>query len=504
MSGMQRNGFRTITPWLAVALTASVLTACSGSQPAGEGKVVEKSPEAANKPFKYSTMVSTFAEVPDMKNQFWSRFQKENNLEMDVQWIPDPEFQTKLNLAIASGQLPDVVSAQNPHDVNTMNAVDKGVFWDLGPFLGDLSKYPNLKKNVPEAAWKFSKYKGTYYFIPRARSQINTGYLIRKDLLDEVGLPLPKTTDELHNALKQIKAKDTGGKLIGTLFFDNMASAFGSFTPQYNAEGGLYRNILSDAYTNMVEWYSKLYKDGLMSPEFSAVKGAEPDNFFIAGKTVFHTKNFWHQYRMDQENKKLKPNASVEIVPYIKGPGGASAYLEPGFTGGLFIPKSVPEDKVKKLLDVFNSAAGDDNSKALFYGYEGVHHKVENGKYIMTDIGLKEIQSFTNDTFSIKRNEWDKVDSPLAPVEVDKANREKVKVLYDTLTVDPFRIIRSATWTAEWPKHADEFEKKRTEAIMGKISMDDYKKYIEGLRNNAALKKAFMEQTESYKELFGK
>ncbi|MDF2959631.1 MAG: extracellular solute-binding protein [Paenibacillus sp.] len=503
---MQKNGLRVTASLLSVVLMSSVVAACSGSEPASEGKgsTDNKQTADANKPFKYSTMVSTFAEVPDMKNQLWTRFQKENNLEMEVQWIPDPEFQTKLNLAMASGQLPDVVSAQNPHDVNTMNAVDKGVFWDLGPFLGDLSKYPNLKKHIPEIAWKLAKYKGTYFFIPRARSQINTGYMIRKDLLDEAGVPVPQTTDELYNALKQIKAKDTGGKLIGTLFNENISSAFGTFTPQYNSEGGMYRNILADSYTAMVEWYRKLYADGLMSPEFSSIKGLEPDNFFGAGKTAFHTKNFWHQYRFEQENKKLKPNAKVEIIPVIKGPGGNASYLEPGFTGGLFIPKSVPEDKVKKLLDVFNQAASEENSKALFYGYEGIHHKFENGKYIMTDVGLKEIQSFTNDPFTIKRNEWDKVDSPLAPVEVDKANREKVKVTYTALTVDPFRVIRSSAWTAEWPKHADEFEKKRTEAIMGKISMDDYKKYIEGLRNNPALKKSFVELAASYKEYFGK
>ncbi|MCS7460303.1 extracellular solute-binding protein [Paenibacillus doosanensis] len=489
---------------LALSLAAlSALSACSSSETAGTKSGGGDGAEAgaADKPFRYSTMVSTFAEVPDMKNQFWTRFQKENNLEMDVQWIPDPEFQTKLNLALASGELPDVVSAQNPDDINTLNAVEKGVFWDLDPFLGDFSQYPNLKKNIPESAWKYSKYKGTHFFIPRARSQINTGYLIRKDLLDEAGVPLPQTTDELYNALKAVKAKNP--QMIGTLFMENMQSAFGSFKPQYNAEGGMYRNVLTDGYTSMVEWYRMLYKEGLMSPEFSAIKGAEPDNFFAAGKTVFHTKNFWHQYRMEQENKKIKPSAEVDIVPYITGPGGNASYLEPGYTGGLFIPKKVPEDKVKKILEVFNRAASEENSKALFYGYEGTHHKVENGKYIMTDVGLKEIQSFTNDPFSIKRNEWDKVDSPLAPVEVDLANRETVKVVYDKLTVDPFKIVRSATWAAEWPKYADEFETKRTEAIMGKITMDEYKKFIDGLRNNAALKKAFMETAQSYKEYFG-
>ncbi|MCU6791410.1 extracellular solute-binding protein [Paenibacillus sp. WQ 127069] len=501
---MQSKVLSRTAGYLALGMTLSALAACSAAPAANDAKGTDSQPTAAdNKPFAYSTMVSTFAAVPDMKNQFWTKFQKDNNLQLAIEWIPDVEFQTKLNLAMATGELPDVVSAQNPHDIGTLNAVDKGIFWDLGPLLGDLSKYPNLKKNIPEAAWKFSKYKGTYFFIPRARSQINTGWMIRKDLLDDVGLPLPKTTDELYTALKQIKAKDTGNKLIGTLFFESIASSFGTFTPQYNKEGGMYRNLLSDAYTDMVDWYHKLYADGLMSKEFSAVKGLEPDNFFGSGKTIFHTKNFWHQYRMDQENKKVNPKASVELVPSLKGPGGYSAYLEPGFTGGLFISKKVPEEKVKKILDVFNMAASDENSQALFYGYEGVHHKVENGKYIMTDIGLKEIQSFTNDPFTIKRNEWDKVDSPLAPIEVDLANREKVKPLYKELTVDPFRIIRSTTWTAEWPKFADEFEKKRTEAIMGIITMDQYKQYIEGLRNNAVLKKSFVELAASYKEYFG-
>lgn len=489
-----------------VMLAVMVLSACSGSNPGTSGSSGGKEGEdgeRAEKHFKYSTMVSTFAEVPDMNNQFWTRFQEENNLDMDVQWIPDPEFQTKLNLAVASGELPDVVSAQNPHDINTMNAVEDGVYWDLGLFLGDMSDYPNLKNHIPEIAWQLSQIKGTHYYIPRARSQINTGFFIREDLLQEVDLPVPQTVDELHEALKAIKAESANASMIGTLFHDNMAFAFGKSTPQYNSEGGLIRDVLADSYTNMVEWYRQLYADGLMTPEFAIIKGAEVDNFFLSGKTIFVTKNMWHQYRFEQEVKKLKPDAKVAIIPAMKGPGGSAPYLEPGYTGGLFIPKQVPEERVRQILDVFERAASEENSKALFYGYAGVHHNEENGKYVMTDIGKKEIQSFTNDPFSIKRNEWDKVDSPLAPVEVDLANREIAKAAYDELTVDPFRALVSPKWTSEWAKYVDEFESTRTKAIMGEITMEDYRAYIENLKNLPVMKEAFLELAESYKELFG-
>lgn len=496
---------RLIKPGLVMTALATIfVTACSGTSPGASDptNTPDESGGSGGK-FKYSTMVSTFAEVPDMNNQFWTRFQEENQLEMDVQWIPDPEFQTKLNLAVASGELPDVVSIQNPHDINNMNAIQDGIYWDLGPFLGDFSNYPNLKNHIPEIAWKLSRINGTHYFIPRARAEINTGYLIRQDLLDEVGLPVPENVDELYEALKAIKAESANSQMIGMLFHDNLAFAFGKSTPQYNEEGGLIRDVLADSYTDMVEWYSKLYADGLMTPEFAIIKGAEIDNFFMSGKTIFVTKNLWHQYRFEQEVKKLKEDAKVAIIPALKGPGGAAPYLEPGYTGGLYIPKRVPEERVYQLLDVFERAASEENSEALFYGYEGVHHNLENGKYVMTEVGKKEIQSFTNDPFSIKRNEWDKVDSPLAPVEVDLANREVAKIAYDELMVDPFRSILSPKWTTEWTKHVDEFESTRTKAIMGEISMDDYRAYIDNLRNLPALKEAFLELAESYEELFG-
>ncbi|WP_165444942.1 extracellular solute-binding protein [Gracilibacillus phocaeensis] len=487
-----------LTVFLLMLLLIASLTACNEADSTSEQ---EGDNTDSIEPFKYSTMVSTFAEVPDMNNQFWTKFQEDNNLDMDVQWVPNGEFQQQLNLRYSSGDLPDVVSVPLPDDINQRNAIENGVYWDLGPFLGDLSDYPNLKNHIPEIAWELSKIKGTHYYIPRARSELNVGYLMRKDLLDEVGVEVPENLDELHAAMKAVKEEYPDK--IGMLFSDTLSFAFGTNTPQYDSDGGLIADMLSDSYTDMVEWYQKIYEDDLMSPEFSVItNNAEIDNFFTSGKTIFIQKNMWHQYGMQEQIQNHEPDAEVALISVLDGPNGSAPYLDSGFVGGLLIPKTVPEDKVEKILEVFDQAASEENSEALYYGYEGIHHNKENGQYAMTDIGLKEIQSFTGDPFSYKRDEYSKVDSPLAPPEVNEKNRDIAQQALDELEIDKFASLYSETWSTEWPTYIDEFEVMRTEAIMGSISMDEYRDYIEDLKNKPEIKQAFLEFAESYQELF--
>ncbi|MCZ8517078.1 extracellular solute-binding protein [Paenibacillus filicis] len=483
-----------------VMMSVIVLSACGNNEgtPAG----------SKNDKLTIKIMSSLQTEPPDMNSAFWTGLEERTKVHLDIDWVPINDYINKVNLVLASGSIPEVLTVTDTNLSSLVDAINKGSFWELSEFLGDFSKYPNLKNNVPESAWRLLRYNGKIYGLPRTRPQIGAAEHIRKDWLDKLGLPVPKTMDELLVTLKKVVESDPDGNgkrdTIGLMFDESYRAAFGGIDPEYTPDGGLYPKQLSTAYTNMVEWYRKAYADGLMSQEFAIMKDLQYSDMFGAGLAAFYRKNPWHQYGLEQAAKKVQPDAKVELIPYLTGPKGTTAVLSPGFYGALYIPKSVPKEKVEKILQFYNNTASDEITKYITYGIEGVHHKVENGVIKMTDQGKKEINNTTIEPFVLKLDPWSKTDSPIAPQEVNLRNREKVKPELEVGKIDPFSVINSSSWVTQWPKYDGEFTSMRTQAIIGKITMEQYKSYIDQLRAKKEFGQAYKEFAENYKALFGK
>jgi putative aldouronate transport system substrate-binding protein len=97
-----------------------------------------------------------------------------------------------------------------------------------------------------------------------------------------------------------------------------------------------------------------------------------------------------------------------------------------------------------------------------------------------------------------------KVLNPSAPKAYNDAKLKEVEVYGQVGKLNPFSIISSDTWTRVWPKYEKEWQAMATKAIVGQISMEEYKSYVDKLNENPDLKKAYKEFAESYKQYFGK
>ncbi|TBL71570.1 extracellular solute-binding protein [Paenibacillus thalictri] len=484
-----------------VIVSTGMMSACSTQDGAA-------APGAKKEKLNIKMMSSLQTEPPDMNSAFWTGLEERTNVHLDIDWVPINDYINKVNLVLASGNIPEVLTVTDTNLSSLIDAINKGSFWDLGELLGDFSKYPNLKNNVPESAWRLLRYNGKTFGLPRTRPQITASEHIRRDWLDKLGLPVPKTMDELLVTLKKVVDSDPDGNgkrdTVGLMFDESYRTAFGGFDPENTPDGGMYPKQLTNAYTSMVEWYRKAYADGLMSQEFAIMKDLQYSDMFGAGLAAFYRKNPWHQYGLEQSAKKVQPDAKTEIIPYLTGPNGTTAVLSPGFFGGLYIPKSVPKDKVEKILQYYNVIASDEITKYITYGKEGVHHTVDNGVIKMTDQGKKEINNTTIEPFVLKLDPWSKTDSPIAPQEVNLKNREKVKPELDVGKIDPFSVINSPSWVTQWPKYEGEFTSMRTQVIIGKITMEQYKSYIDQLKAKKEFAVAYKEFGDNYKALFGK
>ncbi|MEK3912819.1 extracellular solute-binding protein [Paenibacillus sp. FSL H7-0331] len=504
---------KAVSSSLLMALSLGVIAGCGGDNP--QPQAAGSEPKAPTD-LKVQFMVPSYADVPNMNDEYWSKFQKESKSQLEVEWIPSGDYDTKFDLVLASGNIPEVLVAGNITRPTLQNAVKQGAFWDLAPFLGDFSKYPNLKNNSYKEVWNYMKSEGGIYGVPRNRPQIDISLKMRKDWLDKFKLPVPTTLDEYTAALKTIVNGDPDGNgkkdtigLIGQGFLladgdGSFLSAFGGLDPVYDKEGGLINKNLTSNYTDMVAYFRQLYTDGILAKDFSAIKQTQAEEMYTTGRAASYARNVWRDFTFEQGIKKVQPEGEVISLPPMKGPGGVSVQLSVPFSGAFYISKKVPEEKVKQILDFFERTTTMEQTDYNYYGIEGVHYTMVEGQQQLTDLGKKQVTANgTGAIFPLAYNNKMKVINPAAPKVYNDAKSASVESYSKVGKIDFFSIINSNTWISIWPKYNSEWQSMVVKAIVGQISMDEYKAYVDKLNNSAEFKKAYQEFAKEYKEKIG-
>jgi putative aldouronate transport system substrate-binding protein len=287
-----------------------------------------------------------------------------------------------------------------------------------------------------------------------------------------------------------------------------LSDAFGASKPTYDSAGGLIYSKLNPGFTDFVAWLRKLYADGVLAKEFSVMKPTQATELYTSGKAVsFINESFRWDYAFTQMLKKITPDAEAQSVPPLKGPDGYAIATGTGVVDSMFISKKVPEAKVLQILDYFEKTTTKEYYDLTTYGVEGVHYNVVDGYKVVTpqrDIDLG--SSAPWQVLPLFYNKFMKIDSTAAPQQFNES-QEKLfsdQGYFDKGIVDPFAVATSTTWTAIWPKYVQEWASMGIKAVVGQVSMEDYKAYVDKLNNNADFKKAYQEFAQSYKDIYGK
>ena len=120
---------------------------------------------------------------------------------------------------------------------------------------------------------------------------VNFGLVIRKDWLDELGLDVPETYDELHDVLKAFKDKYncssaiymnnnctittlTEGYNVATYNVSGSGGAGGSGSslPYYVEDGVVKCSFIEDGYRDYLTMIHDWYEEGLMDSDFVSIE----------------------------------------------------------------------------------------------------------------------------------------------------------------------------------------------------------------------------------------
>jgi putative aldouronate transport system substrate-binding protein len=220
---------------------------------------------------------------------------------------------------------------------------------------------------------------------------------IRKDWLDKLGLPVPKTTQEFYDTLTAFKnnaatlgvdrvvpfliTSDVRWQLYN-IFLSFMSPTLSSRERWINtvAERQLMIPGVKEAY----RFLNKMYNEGLVDQDFPLyTDDTTPGNVMKSGIVGTFQHNWDHPYRQNTqiqtELAKRVPGALyIPIDPFTNSAGITPKRGSPA-SGGLiaFIPKSSKNPEA--ALRYANWLCRYENYHFLQFGNEGVNHTIVNG-----------------------------------------------------------------------------------------------------------------------------
>jgi putative aldouronate transport system substrate-binding protein len=214
----------------------------------------------------------------------WQEMEKKTGIHIDWTLVLGSAAQEKRNLAIASGDLPDIFWGADFTNGEFQNYVDQGVFVALSDLIQNYG--PNIKARFdgdPSIRRGLTLPDGKIYSLPKISENVNqrifgkTWYY--KPVLDELKLTIPETTDELLTFLRTIKTKKpdliplqlaTGSDFFGYTVL--VGGAYGIFNRGQNSPmidfdtttGKVRLIAASDRYREVLQYLSTLYSEKLI------------------------------------------------------------------------------------------------------------------------------------------------------------------------------------------------------------------------------------------------
>jgi len=352
---------------LTAVLAVSALAGCSskGGDKAENGK--NASPSSDQTTVKAFIMGgATFPDGEDINHNPWmTMLREETGVDLQIQYGPAAadEYMNKLNLMLASGDIPDLFIIPSANQSWLMDNAKLGAIMRLD---GKLDAYANLMNAVYPEAWDAVTYNGGIYGVPvlaDGNSATDNVY-IRKDWLDKLKLDVPKTLDEFVKVAKAFKEQDPDGNgkadTLGLIAYDNMlawSSLFGAFgvIPGYWVEknGTLVPADIQPEMKDALAYIHQLFADKVLDNEWPITKKAAYEEKVANGKAGLY-EGSWAAARSEiQTSRQNDPKADwIAIAPPV-GPGGKQGVFGgPKYKSIIAISsKAKNVDAILKLLD---------------------------------------------------------------------------------------------------------------------------------------------------------
>lgn len=323
-----------------------------------------------------------------------------------VNWIHPPagQDQEQFNLMIASQDLPDAIS----YDWYDTNKVTGGIgkFYqdkiiiELTPLMEEHApNFMKLMEENPEARRQSVDDEGRYFAMPMLRLddklRVTGGPQIRTDWLKKLGLEVPKTVDELHEALLAIRNGDPNGNglqdelpLTGVKFRHGngigMLCSMWKTSYDFYVDGstikfGPIQPEFKEAITTIAQWFS----EGLIDPDYMLNDGTKRSARFTDGLSAMQFAGQPTTLMRTMAESGVEPDFKVEGMEYIPAADGTAYSIDPAYNQFVTNPGLAITTQARypeQVLEWLDYAYGEEGNLLFNLGVEGDTYTVENGQ----------------------------------------------------------------------------------------------------------------------------
>lgn len=411
---MKKNISRSLCLILALVLISGVLTCV------GEGSVYPLEPITLTVNIDETPRDS----IPDWALDYyiWDIIEEKTGVKLEC-WGADGRAggnTEDINVLIASGSYPDIfINNWLSYPGGPSKALTNNVIMPLNDIIDEYC--PNFKKVLDEnESWAkdVATDDGTLYVFPllrAARDKTFYGLGYRQDKLDELGLDIPTTPDELEEVLTAFKDAGmecgltfeyrflfTGDQGYGTI----LQSGFGLKSGWYVDNETVHFGEYEDAYYDFLVWLNRLYENGLIDPDMPSINKSTSLAKYSNGEA-------WAAV--------LQSSATVAGLEYVnadkgwKGVTGPSLATEPGavpqfghlqntYAGNAAAAISTKCQNVEAAARFLDWFYGEENLETYQYGVEGFCYAVVDGEYTRDIQYLIPLEGENADNVEIRMN----------------------------------------------------------------------------------------------------
>ncbi|MFD0961041.1 extracellular solute-binding protein [Paenibacillus chungangensis] len=454
------HGYR-ISLLLIVAMLLGIVTACAGSngteqtnEPSNttgnKGEAVKENVTSESKEPQHIKIVVNngsrkFPEGMDANsNPYLDYIESNTNLDIEVVTPPKEGYQEKVNVMMASGDLPDMIYSND--SAWLANMVKQKALKPLNEAIDKAGSH--LKAFIPEEAWKSVTFGGNIYAIPVINPVPGNEIMyIRKDWLDNVGMESPTTLEEYVDVMRAFAQNDPdqNGKddTMGLIVGENLGltapitGAFGVQKGQWVERDGklVYSSTLPEM-KQAIQFLAELYKEGLIDQEWALNKYATVTEKISSGKTGLFSAMWYDTRGPIKTSQQNDPDAEWVSAEFPIGPDGKQGTFGSSLIKGYNVVPTTSKhaDGVVKMLDYLI----DEGHRDMVLGFEGEVWTEKEGKvetnfeehnkhiYRLT---LAELVGIPDDPVAFEKNDALGLEFKLSE-NIRKINQHKMHSLY--------------------------------------------------------------------------
>lgn len=380
------------------------LAACSsdsetegeGESSGSEGESEGSSESEDGEPYSFTIMANLHTpEVP--KEKVLEEIESKTNTELEIQWVPDNNYEDRLNTAFATNSLPEAVFLKNQTNfVQFRDAIEDEQFWEIGQYLDEFENLSQLKENVLDN----TRVNDKLYTLYQGRPLSRQGLIYRQDWADNLGLEAPTTTDEFMEMARAFTEDDPDGNGEDDTFgvtdrsdlvygaFKTVSSWFGTPNNWGEKDGELQPEFMFDEYKQTMDFFKEMHEKGYINQDFPVTSKTDQQEFFKNGTAGMYVGSMGDVGSLNNDAVAINPDATFDVHNNIAGPDGEfGIWAIPGYGSLMMFPKSSveSEEDLKKILGFFDQLMTPEVMNNAYWGIEGEHYEVIDGSAQPTD-----------------------------------------------------------------------------------------------------------------------